>query len=128
MTLFTLNKDVCVNMQLRHPSAVCFCPNCSYHEIKKSPKVSQKSFSPSPGHNILYTFCKRRHTRHREIRIQILLFDVRFSIYHQDVRGIRDMRAARRPRAGGAENARLENAGLELSGTGNVWNATCGIT
>ena len=29
---------------------------------------------------------------------------------------------------GGAENARLENAGLELSGTGNAWNATCGIT
>jgi len=29
---------------------------------------------------------------------------------------------------GGAENARVENAGLELSGTGNVWNATCGIT
>jgi len=29
---------------------------------------------------------------------------------------------------GGAENARLENAGLELSGTRNVWNATCGIT
>jgi len=29
---------------------------------------------------------------------------------------------------GGAENARLENAGQELSGTGNVWNATCGIT
>ena len=29
---------------------------------------------------------------------------------------------------GGAENARLENAGLELSGTGNLWNATCGIT
>ena len=29
---------------------------------------------------------------------------------------------------GGAENARLENAGLELWGTGNVWNATCGIT
>jgi len=23
---------------------------------------------------------------------------------------------------------RVENAGLELSGTGNVWNATCGIT
>ena len=22
----------------------------------------------------------------------------------------------------------MENAGLELSGTGNVWNATCGIT
>jgi len=22
----------------------------------------------------------------------------------------------------------VENAGLELSGTGNVWNATCGIT
>ena len=29
---------------------------------------------------------------------------------------------------GGAENARLENAGLELSGTGNAWNSTCGIT
>jgi len=29
---------------------------------------------------------------------------------------------------GGAESARLENARLELSGTGNVWNATCGIT
>jgi len=30
--------------------------------------------------------------------------------------------------SGGAENARLENAGLGLSGTGNVWNATRGIT
>ena len=30
--------------------------------------------------------------------------------------------------SGGAENARLENAGLGLSGTGKVWNATCGIT
>ena len=28
----------------------------------------------------------------------------------------------------GADNAILENAGLELSGTGNVWNATSCIT
>jgi len=30
-----------------------------------------------------------------------------------------------RPSVGGAENARLETAGLENSGTGKVWNATC---
>ena len=29
---------------------------------------------------------------------------------------------------GELKNARLENAGLGLSGTVNVWNATCGIT